>query len=87
MKQTNRVANTYLTSPKLNKVLNDGYRVIKNYGDYTLFEKVVGGKVLYRECFSNFDLVGEKWARGSTFRMEDEDVYNKPRQNRVNKFR
>jgi hypothetical protein len=62
MKQPGRVNNTYVTTPQLTRILNDGYRLIKDYGSYTLFEKVVDGKVLYRECFHNFSLYGTGWA-------------------------
>lgn len=50
---------TYITRPKRNL---SGYRKIKEYPDYTLFERVVGDKVLYRECFNNFELYGAVWA-------------------------
>lgn len=53
---------TYITSPQFEKIRRDGFRVVKDYGDYTLCEKVEKGEVLYRECFGNFELYGAKWA-------------------------
>lgn len=56
-----RATSTYLTSPHLNKYLNQGFRKVKDYENFCLFEKVEKGKVLYRECFHKFDLYGAEW--------------------------
>lgn len=53
---------SYLTTPQLTKYLNQGFRLVKEYDTYCLFEKVVHGEVLYRECFHKFDLYGAQWA-------------------------
>lgn len=57
-----RATNSYLTSPKLKKYLDEGFRFVEDYGNYCLYEKVVKGEVLYRECFHKFDLYGAEWA-------------------------
>lgn len=54
---------TYETHPKYERYIQDGYRPVKDYGDFELFEKVAGDKVLYRECFGKFDLYGAQWSR------------------------
>ncbi len=54
---------TYETRPKYDMYIREGYRPVKDYGDFELFEKVVDNKVLYRECFGKFDLYGAQWSR------------------------
>ena len=57
-----RICTSYLTSPKLKKYLDEGFRFVEDYGNYCLYEKVVKDEVLYRECFHKFDLYGAEWA-------------------------
>lgn len=57
-----RICTSYLTSPKLKKYLDQGFRFVEDYGNYCLYEKVVKDEVLYRECFHKFDLYGAEWA-------------------------
>ena len=57
-----RVAYTYETTPQLDAILRDGFRKVADYDTYELYEKVVMGKVLYRECFHKFELYGASWA-------------------------
>lgn len=57
-----RISYTYITTPQYDNIIRDGYRKVKDYGNYELYEKVVMGKVLYRECFHKFELYGASWA-------------------------
>lgn len=53
---------TYMTTPQYENVRRRGFRLVRKYRNYSLFEKMVDGKPLYRECFSNFELYGADWA-------------------------
>lgn len=43
---------------KSEKKRAQGFELIKEYEDYYLYGKYVDGKLLYRECFSKFDIDG-----------------------------
>ena len=58
-----RNLNTYETRPKYDNYIREGYVPVKEYENYWLFEKRVGDKFLYYECFHKFDLYGEEWTR------------------------
>ena len=58
-----RVSNTYLTRPKLESYKKQGFEMVKEYDTYCLFQKVVNGVPIYKECFHKFDLYGAEWAR------------------------
>ena len=57
-----RVAHTYMQTPQYDSILKRGFRLVKDYPRYCLFEKVDNGTVLYRECFHKFELYGASWA-------------------------
>lgn len=57
-----RTTYTYITTPQYDRIIREGFRKVKDYGNYELYEKVVMGKVLYRECFHKFELYGASWA-------------------------
>lgn len=65
-----RACLTYVTTPQLKKHLEQGFRLVKEYDTYCLFEKVVHGAILYRECFHKFDLYGAEWANLSGKKQE-----------------
>lgn len=79
-----RVAYTYETTPQLNSILRDGFRKVADYDTYELYEKVVMGNVLYRECFHKFELYGASWANapaphrdGFHYITKEKKKYNK----------
>lgn len=53
---------TYLTQPQIEKKKAQGFRPVKEYETYWLFEKVVNDVPLYRECFHKFELYGAAYA-------------------------
>ena len=57
-----RVSYTYIQTPQYDNIIRNGFRKVKEYDNYILFEKVVHNEVLYRECFHKFELYGASWA-------------------------
>lgn len=51
---------SYLAIPEQEKLRSKGFVVLKEYKDYYLCGKEKDDEILYRECFSKFDVDGVK---------------------------